>query len=384
MQQLWKVLIWSLRAAYTGNWPDSDVDGNSYSVYPESSFERRMAGKPLAGGHFLVTWSLKGDLEYFAKGLHLRHYACNEFCEFCRAHSNPRDIPRLWTNFSAGAAWKTSLFSVAEWRAMHAVDMHWLFREFDFLSQHNVDPDELHVVYMGVVAYMLGSVLWVLAYKCLPGDPKGNLSLVWGQIAAAYRSLRTPTQYSSLNLNMFTDSKQPRSQYPKLKGRGAEMKDLVKPLLLCWEHFRSDKYEFDTIRDMLRSQVELQEVLSAYSRELFLPETEADKVIACVDDILFSYSKLANKADREGGDAGLLWNVTPKFHWFWHWGQRAPLLNPRRSSCCLDEDFVGDVKEVVGASTASTPMQQVPLKVMEKIVWQMHFVNMPPSTPTST
>ena len=93
------------------------------------------------------------------------------------------------------------------------------------------------------------------------------------------------------------------------------------------------------------------------------------------DHVLHCYTLLANRADRTGGDEGLLWNITPKFHWYWHWAVKALYFNPRKTNCFVDEDFVGDVKEIVAASTAGTSMEEVPSKVIEKIVWQMHFAS---------
>ena len=90
------------------------------------------------------------------------------------------------------------------------------------------------------------------------------------------------------------------------------------------------------------------------------------------DHVLHCYTLLANRADRTGGDEGLLWNITPKFHWYWHWAVKALYFNPRKTNCFVDEDFVGDVKEIVAASTAGTSMEEAPSKVMENIVWQMH------------
>ena len=51
-------------------------------------------------------------------------------------------------------------------------------------------------------------------------------------------------------------------------------------------------------------------------------------------------------------------------------------LNPRRSNCMIDEDYVGVVKNCVAASASGTSMEDVPKKVMERIVWGMHFLNM--------
>ena len=71
MQQCWKIVVWSFRAAFEGKWPARDWNDDPW---PLGSFEHRVAGEDLADGFFAVLWSLKGDLDYFAKGLFLRHY----------------------------------------------------------------------------------------------------------------------------------------------------------------------------------------------------------------------------------------------------------------------------------------------------------------------
>ena len=89
MNESWRVVVESLEAAYDG-------------VFQQGE---ECAGQELAGGFFLVVWCLKGDLDYFAKGLHLRHYTRNEFCEFCPAHSNEAVPAMLWSNFRVDAGW---------------------------------------------------------------------------------------------------------------------------------------------------------------------------------------------------------------------------------------------------------------------------------------
>ena len=98
MEDAWKIVIWSLLACFLGEHPteawasDADVDLSRGGMY-------------LAGGFFLVIWSLKADLEAWYKGLFLRHQNSNEFCEFCPAHSSMADDdePMPWNNFKAGA-----------------------------------------------------------------------------------------------------------------------------------------------------------------------------------------------------------------------------------------------------------------------------------------
>lgn len=241
---------------------------------------------------------------------------------------------------------------------------------------HNLEPDELHVMHLGTSSWMAGSILWVLCYLCLPSTPEENMKNIWKVIVDTYRTSDAKTQYSNLTLSSFCDPKKPKAEYPKLKGRGAEVKDLMPCLLAVWDAFSdSITYEYDIVRSMLVHQVELQRLLSEYSTDLFLTVPASTSVQMHVDQILHCYTHLANRADRVAGDEGLLWNVTPKFHWWWHWARRAIFLNPRKGNCFIDEDFVGGIKEIVARSTSGTTMELVPGKVMEKYQWHQHFCN---------
>ena len=112
---------------------------------------------------------------------------------------------------------------------------------------------------------------------------------------------------------MFCDPAKPHADFPHLKGKGAEVKDLVRPLLTTWEQCRVDiSYEYQTIKDLLTAQVQVQDILSDYSHEMFLPVPVANNLMTLVDNLLHLYTLLANRADRE---KELLWSVTPKFHW---------------------------------------------------------------------
>ena len=82
MTEIWKIIVWSLKALHSGKWPPLDWCDKPW---PPGSAEKVLADNdtPLAGGYFCVLWILKGDLDYFAKVLRLRHYSANEFCELC-------------------------------------------------------------------------------------------------------------------------------------------------------------------------------------------------------------------------------------------------------------------------------------------------------------
>ena len=368
MGQAWATCLWSLEAAFLGKFPAKDHNNQDWPP----GFDCNVAGQELAGGFFLVPWSLKGDLDYFAKGLHLRHYSSNEFCEFCPANSDDSsgDVSMRWNNFRLDALWKRSLFTVAQWRSVHPT-LHCLFVRFPFLTQHNVEPDELHILYLGVVPLTLGSVLWLLCYKCLPGTPESNMAEVWKVINSYYCSHPGRTEYSNLSLRSFVDQEKPKSTYPKLKGRGAEVRDLAEPLLHAWSHFQHGAtWEAEPVKTLLGVLVQLQQLLAEFASDCFLPVAEAQRFKALVDDFLRRYTILANKADEQGL---CLWSVVPKHHWLWHLAQKSTHLNPRANCCMIDEDYVGILKDVVSSSTLGTAMKGVPAKVAEKIRWSMHF-----------
>ena len=76
MAKIWAVLMWSLEAAFEGKFPRHGLDGKAL---------HGQAGKELAGGLKFVLWSLKADLDHWAKAYGLIHYNSNDPCEFCTA-----------------------------------------------------------------------------------------------------------------------------------------------------------------------------------------------------------------------------------------------------------------------------------------------------------
>ena len=100
----------------------------------------------------------------------------------------------------------------------------------------------------------------------------------------------------------------------------------------------------DRVHALMREQVALQAIFAETSGDPFLPHDDVAKVRACIDNILYLYSLLANSAVARGV---LIWNVVPKFHFLWHLGQKAQYSHPRKGNTMVDEDYVGLIKTVV-------------------------------------
>ena len=162
---------------------------------------------------------------------------------------------------------QTYLLQPAAWRALYPEGLHWLL-SLEYLSNLNIEPDELHILYLGTSQYMLGSVLWMLAYSVLASTPQDNMALVWQRITEVYTTTQVSCQYTSLALSSFTDQKQPNAHFPKLKGKGAEMKCLAPVLLQVWR------------------ECDVQAIIDEHATELFLPVAAAASLQRSVVELL--------------------------------------------------------------------------------------------------
>ena len=107
MSKIWKTVMWSLKLAYRGMVRIEDCDSNPLTDEP--------AGKPLAGGLKFVLWSIKADLDHWAKAYGLSHYNSNEPCEYCTASRTCHW--KGWRNYvGPDATWKTKCFTANQWR----------------------------------------------------------------------------------------------------------------------------------------------------------------------------------------------------------------------------------------------------------------------------
>jgi hypothetical protein len=249
--------------------------------------------------------------------------------------------------------------------------MHWIFKTFPFLSQNNVEGDELHLLHLGLLQWMLGSVLWTMCYIVMPKIPSENIKQVWAWVSEYYSSNGSPCQYSNLGLSSFTDPKYPRKDFPRLKGRGGEVKHVLPAILFCWEQCMREGEEDDArICQMLVKIMEVVELIDRDPQAMFMSPADSHDTREAMDDVLGIYSHLAVGADQ---DKRLLWNCTPKFHWAWHFAFRTQFLHPRRSACWIDEDLVGKIKNICQACTSGTSLHRVPNIVLGKYRWGMYL-----------
>jgi hypothetical protein len=370
MEVMWRVLIWSLAALFAGVWPSESWDGKPW---PQGSAEALLAGRELANGHFGVVFLLKGDWDFFCKAFGLRHYSSNEPCDHCRC-SKDGPVASWPNNFNENALWKQNLIPPSTWRRAYGNNLHELFKQFAFLSNANVEPDEMHTIHMGTSTYFLGSVLWLLTHQLMQGSAAENMQTIWGEVVDLYREQRSATQYSNLGVSSFIDPEKANSSYPKLKGRAAEVKSLAPVLRAIWHRRKRANVQLDDwVGKCLDALCAIHGILDEEPGAFFLAPDRVAALRRAIDQHLAFYSRLAAACDQQGL---LLFTVAPKHHALWHIGHRSAMLHPRRGACYMDEDFVRRLKGIVQMCTAGTPLHRVPAMVLQKYRWGMFYQNL--------
>lgn len=344
LQTIWRKVTHSFYFLGLGIHPTVDDLNNAYG---HGTSEAELAGTWLADGYKGVLWSLKGDLDHFFKALLLRSYNAVSPCDFCPCYTRGRYFRNWPTYFENDASWMVSLFTKEQWRSLHR--LHWIFN-LEHLSQHNIDLDELHVLWLGVVQYLLGSVLVLLCFHVLGGSPQENLDRVWALVVRFYETVHPPAQYTNLRLGSFVDYPNMR-KYPCLKGKGAEIKWFLPALLFVWQQLVVSEIDETLMGDpnmlvlvALEALDSVAMIVDNFADALFLPPDQSELLKRGVEKFLRCYSRIAKYCD----DAKILaFSTVPKLHFLWHWAQRAGFSSPRLSGCFLDEDFVGRIKEIL-------------------------------------
>ena len=358
---LWRRACWSFDAAAAGTWPSKDDNGVAYDA---RSLEGRRAGSPIAGGYFFVIYTFKQDLDHLAREYNLADYRKSVPCELCPCNKDSKDWPMNFCNFSGTAAWKRMHYTAAQWNESHD-SPHPLFRSAH-VTCLNVEPDEAHVLHLGVGQHVVGSVLWLLVYSCssLEGTPAEKMAKIWDSIRVEYKAAKASTQMTALALKSFHGSQKFSEAYPKLKSKAAECKDLIEPIRRTWQKYMNRRdADHRVVLDMLQALCDAQQILQLHAGLPILPLDVAKRFRNLIHLFLQLYSQLANAADREGV---CLFAMVPKHHWLWHLGERSLFVNPRKSCCLLDEDYVGKVKQIVRSAAHGTALHVIQSKVADQ------------------
>ena len=120
-----------------------------------------------------------------------------------------------------------------------------------------------------------GSVLWCVIHIVLPGTPEENLATVWADIQRLYKEMQTENKYWVIRMTMFNTGSQ-----PKMKGKAAEIKDLIPVLARVWRKYYNDSLEVHrNILTVLDGSAHMDQILTDHPSDYALPAKVADDLL---------------------------------------------------------------------------------------------------------
>ena len=360
-REIWRAVAWSFSCLQQGTWPHQDHKG---VAFPHGSAAAQMAGSPLAGGWRAILVALRGDLDWFQKMFRLVRPNSSQPCCFCPCSTLNEQLP--WTDFRQQAAWRSRQYRVTQELA------HVLFRDLPDVNLFTVKVDFMHTKHLGIDAYLCGGVLMLLCYYILPDTPAENLEHIFVQ---AKELEKHPSMFGALTLGMFCDKDKPHSQYPKLKGKAAEIKAFLRPLKLLWQSC-SDQAQVVHLQVQLALQasVRLDEIADGHSEAHTLVGNELHDFRSALSQLLLCFNAIVKHYEDEGLK---VFNLTIKCHFMAHLESQVQWLHPRHSWCYSGVDFARHLRDLTKICTPGLGPMAVPTKVLSRYTLAMHTAMCP-------
>ncbi|OLP84827.1 hypothetical protein AK812_SmicGene34259 [Symbiodinium microadriaticum] len=281
---------------------------------------------------------------------------------WCTGHGD-----RSWTVFGPNAEWRKHMWTTADWLKWDAMSPCPLFAGEGGITALAVGLDWLHCKYLGTDMHVYGSILKLLCFFILPSSAINNLQTVWGDIKSFYKELGTPVRYKYITkLSMFIPAKSP---YPKLRGKGAEVKYLSEVMLKLWQkylnpHLRVHKQ----IELMLRLNAAVEQTIIDYREALFFPAAVAATFATQVEKYLLLLTAVAEHylEDR-------LFDITSKTHFVQHCALQSHTLSPRAIWCFMGEDMQKKMQTLAKACVKGQGPVQATRKVAQRYRLALHL-----------
>lgn len=368
LDSFWKALAWSFGILRSGRWPHRDHRGVRYA---RSSPEHHKAGKHIAGGWYCLVFAICGDLDYQNKFLQMPHWAsAGHPCGLCRC---TRDGMLSWRDFRPNAAWRNNVFSTSDWQHEHGDNTCPLFA-MPSITGLNVQPDLMHIKYLGYMQFFLGSVLYLLCYIIMPQDPLSNFKRIGLMVFRIQKQLglssRVPLSWFS-KLTQFTR----RTGFPKIKGKAGQVKALVPTIAEVWRRWSSpDNIQHRRIGLVFKLDLEIEKILSDHQPVdgyYAVPQAQANQL----------REKFNQKAqlmimleDVFKDEARPLFNVVSKLHYASHVIDNANTLHPFASWCWKGEDFMQTTSTLLASSLRGRNDIPATIKALDKYRYGMHLL----------
>ena len=267
--------------------------------------------------------------------------------------ANRSDNP--YTDTSRRARWKATLLA-------------WIFGARLRVSDHPVwdligvnrwhaPGDLMHTGCLGVLLWLLGSVLWELIFD---GPFRGALEArkqrLWALIQAKYNALEIPCCYRIADIDL--DRFRHAHAFAELRAKAAEARHLL-PVMASLCRDLNDGSARDAHRLAALDHINSIYRIICVSSEIIPVDAHA-RMMQHVDSFLVQYHWLAHHSQNQGI---LCYHMTSKFHFLWHIIHMSQFLNPRCTWCYVFEHFIGHIIRSAAMCVAGTPMYLIGEKV---------------------
>ena len=359
------ILQWSFEALFNGCWPEKDYLGQPYDP---TSVSGRRAGKPLAGGYFATLWAVVGDLDYFASMLDVPRSTAVQPCSRCRCS---KWGPLTWQDFRPAAAWTSTVFSPASWRAL-AADEKSTCPLFSMAATSicNLAYDFMHCKFLGSDKTLYAAILWLLVFHLMPGpDEHTNLGILWTEIKNLYKAWRVESGFRYLNrVSMFW---RPAQKLLTLRGKAAEIRSLARPLLTLWARYMSDTIAVHKkIHVLLKLNWRIEELLEQHKFVYRFPPDAAANFRDSVNGMQLLQAQLCEHFED---NEPRLFRSTEKSHFLQHLALEAQYLNPRMVWCFSGEDMQRKVQALMESCTRGQGPGQASVKMAARYRVALHM-----------
>ncbi|CAK9083768.1 Uncharacterized protein SCF082_LOCUS39746 [Durusdinium trenchii] len=355
-------MAWSFTSLYEGKAPKKNHSG-----VPMDGVK----GRPLRRG---VLWAITGDLEWFASQFGFPYSSSNMICAYCLADQKKTGSERPFTDCRPTAAWRSSILSPKFLQKEYGA--HPLFK-VPACSALAIKLDILHVLDLGVAAYLHGSVLIDIMDK-LGGTSRSlatffalgeaKMQLLNKKIAEMYGKLgiEAAKRIKYLTLNDVASSAE---EYPVLKHiKGNKIRHFA-PVALELSKLHADdragQHRVAMLEELQRIYTLLGKNWKEWSPECGIALERAGQVL------LAHYSWLANDAFEKGLHR---YSLVQKHHKLNHLLAQAHHIHPASAWCYGSESFMGIIKQISSSCTWGTPAHKVTGKVLMKFRLVFHLL----------
>ena len=373
MEEIFRVLTWSLKALALGVYPDEDHTGRKFSK-THHPWRFNMRGKEIAGG-YVGAWSeMRGDWKFLveALGLFASFSTAKHLCHLCKANRVKRR--HLYTNTRRNALLRRSKRTHAQVKQILKdtpgthVGALWDIPGFHIWR---VWVDALHALDLGILQKLSASTILELTERLREPYAGPTKEQRVRQAYADYRewcrSNKQPAGPIFDTTKWFSKGRYP--EIPMKQAKGAIMRTMQYWLL---SKCQDEAARVPTVHNLMRRELwanlvrfdlicreRAKHCRPACAGRYFSPE-EKEAISSSIEQAMDFYVCLANEAlenDR------YLWKLQPQMHMITHMAyDMSPEANPRRVQCYADEDMVGRFKKLVVACHSLTAGRRAVLR----------------------